>query len=164
MAELRRDLHQRAGDPHQLRRHVPALLPRSLAGRLTGLVERRGGLLHPARDRVGDRRLPEREWVGGEGVEKGLAARRSLGILLRREFEFRAGGHQAGPAGRLRLQPLHLIKRRGDLVALDQRVELLEVPDEVGAAELDLLAGAAGTGGIGVDGHEGKPLRSLGKC
>ena len=122
-------------------------------GRGPGLVEQAGGLLDAARDGVGDGRLAEGQRVFGMGVEKGPARRGRLGELLGGKFEFRAGGHQAGAAGMLVGQPLHLVERRGDLIALDEPVELLEVADQFGATELDLLAGAARAGSVGVDRH-----------
>jgi hypothetical protein len=93
------------------------------------------------------------------GVEKRLARRGRFGELLGGQFELRAGGHQAGAAGMLVGQPLHLVERRGDLVALDEPVELFEVADELGAAELDLLPGAARARSVGVDRH-----RRLRRC
>ena len=56
----------------------------------------------------------------------------------------------------LLLQSLHLVEGGRDLVTLHKRVELLEVANEIGTAELDLLAGAAGTEGVGVDRHARK--------
>jgi hypothetical protein len=146
MTRLRRGLHERCGDPHELCRDLAA-------GDLAGLVERRGRLLRAAGDGVGHRGLAEGQGIVGVGLEEGPARGGRLGESLRGQFELRARGHQAGAAGRLLVEPPHLVERRGDLVALHERVELLEIAHQVGTAELDLLAGAAGAGRVGVDGH-----------
>ena len=168
VAELSTGLNERGCDPHQLGRHVVAPLGAARGeGRDPSLVEQRRGLLHAAGDGVGDGRLPEGERVLGVGGEKRLARYGGLGELLRAELQLRPRGHQAGAAGMFVGQPSYLVEGRRDLVALDEPIELLEVADEVGTAELDLLAGASRARGVGVDRHErigsgGRAAR--GKC
>jgi len=155
VAELGTGLDERGRDPHEFGRHVvPPLGAAGGQGRDPGLVEQRRGLLHAAGDGVGDGRLTEGERVLGMGGEKRLARHGGLGELLGAEFQLRPRGHEAGAAGMFVGQPPHLVEGRRDLVALDEPIELLEVADEVGAAELDLLAGASRAGGVGVDRHE----------
>ena len=154
MAELGPGLHERRRDAHEFGRDVVAAFGTAGGqGRDAGLVEQRGRLLHAAGDGVGDGRLAEGERVLGMGVEKRLARHGGLGELLGAEFQLRPRGHQAGPARILVGQAPHLIERRRDLVALDEPIELLQVADEVGAAELDLLAGTSRAGCVGIDRH-----------
>ncbi len=61
--------------------------------------------------------------------------------------------HQAGTVGMLFEQVLGVRQGGQRLVALDHARELLKLRQEVGAAEFDLLARAAGAQGIGVDRH-----------
>ena len=152
---LGRRLDERGGDPHQFGRDIltaAGLLPHHHGGH-SGLVEARGGLLDPASESVSDGRLPQGQGVFREGSEEGLAARGRLGKPLRRQFQFRAGGHQAGPPWVLLLEAAHLVERGRDLIPVDQTVELIQLADKVAATELDLLAGATRAGGVGVDGH-----------
>jgi hypothetical protein len=155
VAGLRRRLHERGRDPHELGRHVlPAVaLSAGRHGRLAGLVEEGRGLLDPPCDRVADRGVAEGQRVVGAGLEKPPARLGGGRELLGAELELGPRRQQAGSARRLLLQPLHLVERGRNLVSLDEPVELLEVADQFGAAELELLAGASRARGVGVDGH-----------
>jgi hypothetical protein len=152
MAGLGRCLHERGRDPSQLLKRRRAPLGR-FAGGLTCLVEERRRLLDAARDCLRDGRLAEGERIVGMGVEESSGRAGGFGELLGREFELRLRGQQAGLAGMLLGQPLHLVECGRNLVAFDEPVELFEVTDELAAAELDLLAGATGTRGVAVNGH-----------
>ena len=77
-------------------------------------------------------------------------------VLVGRPQQHALGGQQTGPvAARLLLQQVVDVFQAGQvLLAFDHAVDLLQFGQEIAAAELDLLARAAGTKRIGVDGHE----------
>ena len=66
------------------------------------------------------------------------------------------GRQQTGPiaAGLLLQQVIDVFQAGQELLAFDHAVDFLQFGEEIAAAELDLLARAAGTKRIGVDGHE----------
>ena len=139
-------LHQRGRDPHEIGRDLGT-------GRFPGLVELCGRLLNPAGDRVGDRRMAERQRVVGKGREKCLARHSRFGEFTGRELQLHLRGHEACPARGLGGQPLHLFESRRNLITFDEPVDLFEVAGEIVTAKLDLLAGAAGARCVGIDGH-----------
>ena len=119
------------------------------------LVEQRHRLLHAADDGLGDRGLAERHGVVGKGFEERHAAGRRLRELLRGQLEPVAVREEAGTPRMPLREPLDFAERRRVLLPLRQPVELLQIAHEFGAAELDLLAGAAGARRVGVEGHAG---------
>ena len=156
VARLRGGLHECLGGPHEIVRHLAGAGLAGLMERLVaGLIEQGHRLLHPPRDGLRDRGQPQRHGVVGTGLEKLGACRRGRGKLLGGKLEAGSVGHQAGPA-RMPLRELFDLRQGGGvLLPLGQTVELFQVAHEFRAAELDLLAGAARTGRIGVDGHAG---------
>ena len=63
---------------------------------------------------------------------------------------------QARPRGAGRQQLLDVLQAGRRLVGVQQPVDLLQLVEEIGAAELDLLAGATRAERIGVDGHSNR--------
>ena len=74
-------------------------------------------------------------------------------VLVGRPQQQALGGQQTGPiAARLLLQQVVDVLQAGQvLLAFDHAVDLLQFGEEIAAAELDLLARAAGTKRIGVE-------------
>ena len=67
--------------------------------------------------------------------------------------QFRLDGHQAGPPLTLGLQLVDMLQRGDVLFALDHAIDLLQFGLEIGATELDLLAGSRRARRISIDGH-----------
>ena len=79
--------------------------------------------------------------------------RGGLLAIAEHRFERRPEGKQTS-AARIFFVELGDVIQPGDaLIAVDHSLELVQFMDEIGAAEFDFLAGAAGARRIGVDGH-----------
>ncbi len=81
-------------------------------------------------------------------------------VLVRQPQQLAPKRQQARPIAPRLLgqQPIDVLKAGQVLLAFEHAVDLLKLGQEVAAAELDLLARAAGTKRIGVDGHGGEWL------
>ena len=114
-------------------------------------------LLDIAGDGVDHRCLTKSERVVRMRREEGLVCGGCSTVLPGSQFELRSGRVKAGLAGVLVAQPLCLLESRGDLVALDEAVDLLEITDQIRTAKLDFLVDTAGTGRIRINRHWNTP-------
>ena len=74
--------------------------------------------------------------------------------VTRSNMHLVASRHGPIAARLLRQQVIDVLQAGQILLAFDHAVDLLQFGEKIAAAELDLLARAAGTKRIGVDGHE----------
>ncbi len=93
-------------------------------------------------DRIGWMR---RQKLGERGFSRGMI---SHGV-----FQRQTNALQAGPPRILLVELANVIQACQRLLSLEHPLHLIELLHQVGAAEFHLLAGAAGTWGIGIDRH-----------
>jgi hypothetical protein len=143
---LCRGLHDSRRDSHQIRRHVGA-------GGLSGAVQETGRLGHVVDKGSRDGRVAECQWIVGKGVQKSSTGHRRIVEATGGQFQLGLRGQKTGPTGVFRGKPRDLFEGRRELITLHEPLELLQVTDQLLAAELDLLAGASRTNGVGIDRH-----------
>ena len=91
------------------------------------------------------------------GLDKFVDRRAGRIGLAERQFERRLEIEQRRAARMLGQRLLDVPQRGPRLVAFDHAVNLFDVTDQIGAAELQLLAAAAGTRSIGINRHRVTP-------
>ena len=135
-------VHEAVGDdPHGL---VDAMFHVAAAGGhgLQELLESRLGL---ALDGGEDGRFGQGHGIVGETLEEGGGIGRGGLQLAAAPQQHPLGRQQAGPRGTALQELLDPLQTGRRLVGVQQPVDLLQLVEEIGAAELDLLAGATRT-------------------